>query len=171
MSVLRAHTTLIYRAAMRDPRSISMWMDTVDGDLTTRPPLGGDIDVDVAIVGAGYTGLWTAYYLKKADPSLRIAIIEKEFAGFGASGRNGGWCSALFAASHDKIAKASGRDAAVSMQRAMFDTVDEVGRVIEAEGIDAQFEKAGTVVFATSPGQLKRVRGEVEGERSWRQSR
>jgi glycine/D-amino acid oxidase-like deaminating enzyme len=156
-----------YRAAMRDPRSISMWMDTVEGDLTPRPPLGGDIDVDVAIVGAGYTGLWTGYYLKRADPSLRIAILEKEFAGFGASGRNGGWCSALFAASHDKIAKASGRDAVVTMQRAMFDTVDEVGRVIETEGIDAQFEKAGTIIFATSPGQLDRVRGEVEGERSW----
>jgi len=152
---------------MHDPRSISMWMDTVDGDLTPRPPLDGDIDVDVAIVGAGYTGLWTAYYLKKADPFLRIAILEKEFAGFGASGRNGGWCSALFAASHEKIARASGRDAAVAMQRAMFDTVNEVGRVIEAEGIDAQFEKAGTVIFATSPGQLERVRGEVEEERTW----
>src|SRR5680860_239747 len=85
----------LYRAAMRDPRSISMWMDTVDGDLSPRPPLGGDIDVDVAIVGAGYTGLWTAYYLKRADPSLRIAILEKEFAGFGASGRNGGWLSLI----------------------------------------------------------------------------
>jgi glycine/D-amino acid oxidase-like deaminating enzyme len=152
---------------MQDPRSISMWMDTVGGDLTPRPPLGGDIDVDVAIVGAGYTGLWTAYYLKKADPSLRIAILEKEFAGFGASGRNGGWCSALFAASHEKIAKSSGREGVIAMQRAMFETVDEVGRVIEDEGIDAQFEKAGTIIFATSPGQLERVRGEVEGERSW----
>jgi glycine/D-amino acid oxidase-like deaminating enzyme len=152
---------------MRDPRSISMWMDTVDGDLTTRPPLGGDIDVDVAIVGAGYTGLWAAYYLKRADPSLRIAILEKEFAGFGASGRNGGWCSALFAASHAKIAKSSGRAGVIAMQRAMNDTVDEVGRVIDAERIDAQFEKAGTLTFATSPGQLGRVQAEVEEARSW----
>ncbi|HZK50811.1 MAG TPA: FAD-dependent oxidoreductase, partial [Actinomycetota bacterium] len=152
---------------MQDPRSISMWMDTVNGDLSPRPPLGGDIDVDVAIVGAGYTGLWTAYYLKRADPSLRIAILEKEFAGFGASGRNGGWCSALFAASHQKIAKSSGREGVIAMTQAMYDTVDEVGRVIVAEGIDAQFEKAGTLIFATSPGQLGRVRGEVEEDRSW----
>ncbi|CAN5486180.1 FAD-dependent oxidoreductase [soil metagenome] len=152
---------------MKDPRSISLWMDTADADLRPRPPLGGDIDVDVAIVGAGYTGLWTAYYLKRADPSLRIAILEKEFAGFGASGRNGGWCSALFAASYDKIAKSSGREGVNAMQRAMFDTVDEVRRVIEAEAIDAQFEKAGTLTFATSPGQLGRVRAEVDEARSW----
>ncbi|MGH2698445.1 MAG: NAD(P)/FAD-dependent oxidoreductase [Actinomycetota bacterium] len=152
---------------MRDPRTISMWMDTLGGDVEYRPPLDGDIDVDVAIVGAGYTGLWTAYYLKKADPSLRVAIVEQEFAGFGASGRNGGWCSALFAASHRKIAKSSTRAGAIALQRAMFDTVDEVGRVIEAEGIDAQFEKAGTLVFATTPGQLGRVREEIEEQRSW----
>ena len=62
----------------------------------------GDIDADVCIVGAGYTGLWTAYYLKKADPSLRIVIVEKEFAGFGASGRNGGWLSGGFGWSREK---------------------------------------------------------------------
>ena len=152
---------------MQDPRSISMWMDTVEGDLSLRPPLDGDIDVDVAIVGAGYTGLWTAYYLKQVDPSLRIAILEQQFAGFGASGRNGGWCSALFAASHDKIAKTSSREGVVAMQRAMFATVDEVERVIEVEGIDAQFEKAGTLIFATAPGQVERVRGEVKEARSW----
>jgi len=157
----------LYRADMADPRSISMWMDTVDDDLAPRPPLGGDVDADVAIVGAGYTGLWTAYYLKRADPTLRVAIVEKEFAGFGASGRNGGWCSALFAAPHGKVAKRSGRAAAIALQRAMFESVDEVGRVIETEGIDAHFEKAGTLTFATSTTQLARVRAEVEEQRAW----
>jgi glycine/D-amino acid oxidase-like deaminating enzyme len=152
---------------MKDPHGISMWMDTLGEEVDLRPPLDGDIDVDVAIVGAGYTGLWTAYYLKKADPSLRMAILEQEFAGFGASGRNGGWCSALFAASHHKVAKSSNRAGVIALQRALFETVDEVGRVVEAEGIDAQFEKAGTLIFATSPGQLERVRGEVDEERSW----
>ena len=93
--------------------------------------------MDVAIVGAGYTGLWTAYYLKKAAPSLRIAVIEREFAGFGASGRNGGWLSGGFSWSREKYLKTSTRQRVVDMQRAMAGTVDEVVRVAEEEGIDA----------------------------------
>src|SRR3712207_5889128 len=142
----------------KDYRSYSLWLDSVDESLEPRPSLNGDLDVDVAIVGAGYTGLWTAYYLAKADPTMRIAIIEKEIAGFGASGRNGGWCSALFAAKRKKIAKKSGRAAAVAMQRAMFETIDEVGRVTHEEKIDAHFRKGGTLVAATTPAQLPRVR-------------
>ena len=151
----------------RDYRSYSLWLDSVPETLEPRPPLASDTDVDIAIVGAGYTGLWTAYYLAKADPALRIAVIEKETAGFGASGRNGGWCSALFAATRKKIAKQSGRDAAVAMQRAMFECVDEVGRAAHAEGIDAHFVKGGTIVAATTPAQLARVKESVEEERAW----
>ena len=62
-------------------------------------PLGGDITVDVAIIGAGYTGLATAYHLKLADPSLNVAVLEGETVGFGASGRNAGFIMTLFGAS------------------------------------------------------------------------
>ena len=148
-------------------RSLSLWMDNCGDDLTPRPPLRGHLDVDVAIVGAGYTGLWTALYLARAEPSLRIALLEREIAGFGASGRNGGWCSALFAAPHKKIARRYGRDAAIGMQREMFATVDEVGRVAEAEGIDAHFHKGGTLTLVTSPTQRQRVLSELEDERRW----
>ena len=151
----------------QDYRAISLWFDQVPGGLHPRPALDTDADVDIAVVGAGYTGLWTAYYLARSDPSLRIAIIEKEIAGFGASGRNGGWCSALFAAKRKKIAKRSGKAAAVAMQRAMFETVDEVGRVAKEESIDAHYEKGGTVVAATTPAQLARVRASVDEELSW----
>jgi glycine/D-amino acid oxidase-like deaminating enzyme len=81
---------------MKDYRAYSFWLDTCDDDLTPRPPLDGSVDVDVAILGAGFTGLWTAYELLSRDPSLKVAIVEKEIAGFGASGRNGGWCFAGF---------------------------------------------------------------------------
>lgn len=144
-----------------------MWLDLVDDDLTPRPALGGDRHVDVAIVGAGYTGLWTAYYLLKADPSLRVALVEREVAGFGASGRNGGWCSALFAAPASKIAKRYGRDAAIAMQRAMFDTVDEVGRVGQEENLECDFHKGGTLTVATSPTHVARIKEEIEHERRW----
>jgi glycine/D-amino acid oxidase-like deaminating enzyme len=125
------------------------------------------VQVDVAIVGAGYTGLWTAYYLKKADPSLRIAIVEQEIAGFGASGRNGGWCSASFAARWEKIARRSGRDAAVRMQEEMFATVDEVGRACEAEEIDCNFRKGGALTLASIPAHAARLHASVEKARDW----
>lgn len=152
---------------MTDYRSVSLWLDTVPGDLAPRPALAHDADVDVAIVGAGYTGLWTAYYLKQADASIRVAIVEKEIAGFGASGRNGGWCSALFAASKAKIARRHGRDAAVALQQEMFATVDEVGHVAEHEAIDCHFRKGGTLTLVTAPAQLERVKRHVADERSW----
>jgi glycine/D-amino acid oxidase-like deaminating enzyme len=129
-------------------RALSYWQDSLPSPIDRRPALPGDLEVDVVIVGAGYTGLWTAYYLASADPHLRVAVLEREVAGFGASGRNGGWCSALFPASTAKLARMAGRDAAVAMQRAMRATVDEVGRVVRAEGIDCHWSKGGTVVVA-----------------------
>ena len=137
---------------------MNLWLETCGDDLTPRPPLDGDLDVDVAIVGAGYTGLWTAYYLALADPSLRIAVLEREIAGFGASGRNGGWCSALFAASRASVVRAAGAAAADDLDAAMAETVDEVGRVAAAEGIDCGFHKGGTLTVATNPAHVERIR-------------
>jgi glycine/D-amino acid oxidase-like deaminating enzyme len=148
-------------------RSLSFWFDTVPGTLTPGESLASDNDADVAIVGAGFTGLWTAYYLAQRDPGLRIVVCEREIAGFGASGRNGGWCSALFPASLGKLARMAGHDAAVAMQRAMHDTVDEVGRVAAAEGIDCHWAKGGTVMLARSPAQLERARAEVDEAREF----
>ena len=154
---------------MTDLRHLSLWWDTLPDDL--RAPLGaplpGDIAVDVAIVGGGYTGLWTAYYLATADPSLRIAVLEAEEAGFGASGRNGGWASALFPASLGALARASDRASAIRMKREMFHTVDEIGRVAAAEGWDIQWRKGGTVVAARTPLQLTSAREEIADLRSW----
>jgi glycine/D-amino acid oxidase-like deaminating enzyme len=103
----------------RDYRSLSLWFDQLAEPLTPRAALSGDTEVDVAIVGAGFTGLWTAYYLHAADPTLRIAVLEKEIAGFGASGRNGGWCSALFPISAATLAAEAGRDAAIAQYAAV----------------------------------------------------
>lgn len=150
-----------------DYGSLSLWLDSLRDELVPRSPLPGSKSVDIAIVGAGYTGLWTAYYLLSAAPDMRIALVEKEIAGFGASGRNGGWCSALFAASRHKIAKRYGRAAAIAMQSAMFDTVDEVGKVCSVEGIDAHFHKGGTLTLATSTAQVERVRSAVEDDKAW----
>lgn len=148
-------------------RAISLWLDTVPGSLDPRPALDTDLDVDVAIMGAGYTGLWTAYYLARADPSLRIAVLEKYVAGYGASGRNGGWCSALFAASRAKLARESGRDAAIAMHLAMIATVDEVGAVAAAEGMDIEFAKGGTLTLARTQAQAARLHQALAADREW----
>ena len=144
---------------------LSLWHETADDDWSPRPPLPGDREVDVAVVGAGFTGLWSAYYLLRADPTLRVALVESEVAGFGASGRNGGWCSALFPTGESKLAKASSPDAARRMRLAMQATVDEVGQVAADEGVDAHFRKGGTIVAARTPAQLRRAAEEVDAAR------
>jgi glycine/D-amino acid oxidase-like deaminating enzyme len=148
-------------------RQLSYWHDSVPGSLEPGPSLPGDAEVDVAIAGAGLTGLWTAYYLNKINPQLTIAICEREIAGFGASGRNGGWCSALFPASLGKLERMAGREQAVAMYRAMQKTVDQVGSVTITENIDCHWAKGGTVSFARSPSQLERARQEVAEARMY----
>ena len=93
------------------------------------------------IIGGGFTGLWTAYYLADRDPALRIAVLERDVCGFGASGRNGGWCEGELAGGVDAYAKRSSLPEALRLMRAMQATVDEVGRVATAEGIDCGFAK------------------------------
>ncbi len=118
-------------------------------------------------MGGGLTGLWAAHYLEQADPSLRIAVLEAETVGHGASGRNGGWCSALFPASLDSLAARSGRDAALAQHAAMRASVAEVADVAAGLGIDAHVARGGTVALVRSPAQLIRARAEVAHARSW----
>ncbi|GAA6525275.1 FAD-dependent oxidoreductase [Intrasporangium sp. DVR] len=150
-----------------DYRGLSLWHDTVGEELTPRPALAGDLDADVAIIGAGYTGLWTAYHLALADPGTRIVVIDKEIAGYGASGRNGGWCSALFPTSLRRMALDRGRAGAVRMQHLLNATVPEVGRVAAAEGIDCHFDQGGSLSAARNPAQLERIRAHVADYQAW----
>jgi glycine/D-amino acid oxidase-like deaminating enzyme len=155
--------------ALTSYRSLSLWHDSVGDDWVPREPLPGDVRADVAVVGAGFTGLWTAYYLLREDPTLRVVVLEKETAGFGASGRNGGWASALFPASLGKVAALprSSREDALALHAAMRASVDEVGRAAAAEGIDAHFHKGGTISLARSRAQLRSARAHVEHARGW----
>ena len=143
---------------------VSGWFD---GLPESRPPLPGDRDADVCIVGAGYTGLWTAYYLKRADPGLRIVVLEARFAGFGASGRNGGWLSGLVPGDRHAMAEQYGRDAVVAWQRALNEAVDEVIAVADREGIDAGIVKGGTLEIARNSAQAARLASSIAEERAW----
>ncbi|MET9427437.1 FAD-dependent oxidoreductase [Streptomyces sp. NPDC003036] len=142
-------------------------MDTVNGGISfwyaqegtpaPREPLPGDTTADVCIVGGGYTGLWTAYYLKKAVPFLNITVLEAKFCGYGASGRNGGWLYNGIAG-RARYAKRHGHEAAVRLQRAMNDTVAEVVKVAGEEGIDADIHQGGVLEVAHTPAQLARLK-------------
>ncbi|MFM8266474.1 MAG: NAD(P)/FAD-dependent oxidoreductase [Ilumatobacteraceae bacterium] len=140
-----------------------MWHDSMsDAEWgSPRGALDRDLDVDVVIVGGGFTGLWTAYSLLTRDPHLRVVVLEAEEVGFGASGRNGGWCSALLPMSPTEVAGRHGRDQAMRLLRAMRDTVSEVGRVLHEEGITCDWAHGGTVTLARTQPQLDRLRAHV----------
>jgi glycine/D-amino acid oxidase-like deaminating enzyme len=142
--------------------SRSLWSDTVAFADIDRPKLTQNIEVDVAIIGAGFTGLWTAYYLKQLAPNLSIVVVDANHVGFGASGRNGGWCSALFPASFNKLAKLFGEAQAKRMHAAMVGNINEIARVIELENIDCEWAHGGTVIAARSQIQLQRAKDEVK---------
>ena len=142
---------------MKNYPTYSYWLETCGDDLAPRPRLDGSADVDVAVLGAGFTGLWTAYYLLERDPSLKIGILEREVAGFGASGRNGGWCYPGFPVSLGTIRDKYGAETARTVAHAMHETVDEIHRVLEREGIDAQWQEGGVLRFARGKHQLPSV--------------
>jgi glycine/D-amino acid oxidase-like deaminating enzyme len=146
-------------------RGRSLWLEGVPESLAPRPALASDLDCDVAIVGAGFTGLWTAYYLKRLDASLRIVVVDREIAGYGASGRNGGWVSPGIAG----LARAYGyAREAEPVARALHETeatVDEIGRVVGDEEIDCGYLKAGALTIATTEPQ--RVRLESDSARTY----
>lgn len=143
----------------------ALWLDRL-GPIVRRPALDGDIDADVAIVGGGFSGLWTAYYLSRLDPTLRVVVLEKHFCGFGASGRNGGWAVGELAGSRARYAARSSPDAADRLAHAVQDSVDEIGRVAATEDIDCGYVKGGWIRLARTAPQAQRQRDEVAHERS-----
>ncbi len=132
----------------------SFWLETCGDDLTPRPPLDGSIDADVAIIGAGYTGLWTALYLLRREPSLRVVVLEQAYAGFGASGRNGSWVVPELNVSIPELARRFGTAAARATVMATIEAVDEVGRAAGEEHIAVEWHKGGRIAVARGPNQL-----------------
>ncbi|MEV0946863.1 FAD-binding oxidoreductase [Rhodococcus sp. NPDC049939] len=128
-----------------------------------RPALPCDTSADVAIVGAGFTGLWAAYYLLQADPSLKVVLLEREFAGFGASGRNGGWASSIFPVSLGRVEQLYSHPSALALQAAMNETVAEIGRVVSDENIECDYAREGFVSLARSQAQWARAQATVAG--------
>ncbi len=138
--------------------ALGFWWRDIGGPPAARPPLPGPMQADVAIVGAGFTGLWTAYYVKRAEPSLRVIVLEAEHAGFGASARNGGWLSGFFSGPARVYERRRPAGSYLALQRAMFDTVGEVAAVLDRHGIDAELIMGGVLTAALDRAQLTRLR-------------
>lgn len=122
---------------------------------------------DVAIVGAGYTGMWSAILLKELRPDLDIVVLDAVEPGFGASGRNGGWCSGLFPVEMPSLEAMHGRGAAVTMQRAAIKAVDDVGHYVESHGIACDWTKSGTLTVATNTAHVERLKAILSEQRAY----
>jgi glycine/D-amino acid oxidase-like deaminating enzyme len=145
-----------------DYRDVSFWLESSGDDLAPRPALDGSTQADVAILGGGYSGLWTAYYLLRAQPDLRVVILEREVCGFGASGRNGAWCAPGLNISLGRLERLHGFDAARATYAAVFDAVDEIERVARDEGLDIGWRRGGELIVSRGPHETPRLRAELD---------
>jgi glycine/D-amino acid oxidase-like deaminating enzyme len=136
------------------------WLETAPSAL--NEPLRGQTTADVAIVGGGYTGLWTAYELKCLDDSIDIAILEGDEVGHGASGRNGGFAMTLLDMSLAHLVRNHGAEAARVAHEAVADSVHEIGEVCVKENIDCDFVGSGMFVVSTNPAQDARVQADID---------
>jgi glycine/D-amino acid oxidase-like deaminating enzyme len=158
-------------SVLADPGRISHWFRQLypagGAPLVQRPALTESREADVCIVGAGYTGLWTAYELLRAEPSLEVVLLEAEVAGYGASGRNGGAVIAQFNGSREYWTKRGGRAGTMAMERAVRDSVVEVGAAVEREGIDCSYARNGVLMAARTPLEAERFKASVDEDREW----
>ena len=149
-----------------EPAPNSLWRDTAGPAVEVeRRPLPKH--ADVVIIGGGYTGLWTALHLLRQSPGTTVVVLERTQVGFGASGRNGGWASALFPTAPSKIAREAGRERAIAMQQAMYRAVDDLGTWAAEEGIDCDYVKGGIIMFSRNAGQVANLRDDVAEHRAW----
>ena len=138
-------------SAIESQTLASLWAEPSIAPSAGESPQGLPSDGDVVIIGGGFSGLWTADYLAKAAPSRAITIIEAEHIGFGASGRNGGWCMGWAEGIDALLHRAETRPIGLRWARAMHATLSEIEQVVVSEGIDCDFERGGTITAATNP--------------------
>jgi glycine/D-amino acid oxidase-like deaminating enzyme len=140
--------------------STILWQETLGARPPTSPAVG-DLRADVAVIGAGFTGLWAAYHLLREDPTLDLVVLDAHEPGFGASGRNGGFAMTLLDMSLHRLAANWGDAAAAHAHRAVARSVVAIDRTVREEGIDAELEATGLLRVATNEAQLGRLDREL----------
>lgn len=142
----------------------SLWASSaVD---VVEPALLAD-SYDVAIIGGGFSGLWSAHHLASLNPQLKIAIFEAEQCGFGASGRNGGWASSDYPVYRSTLEKRYGVETTARLFNSLINAIDEMGAFAAASAPEANYVKSGTVMFARNSAQEKRLRASEDATHTW----
>ncbi|MFI9724369.1 NAD(P)/FAD-dependent oxidoreductase [Streptomyces sp. NPDC052396] len=145
---------------MTSRKHVVYWHDTES--VVPSPPLREDTGCDVAIVGGGYTGLWTACFLKEAEPDLDICIVEAKHCGYGASGRADGFVTPTIGKDIQALVKEFGTERARAASQAVGRSILEIGRFLRRNGIDAEYEASDYLMVATDQAQLRRLREDRE---------
>ncbi|MEO9137998.1 MAG: FAD-dependent oxidoreductase [Jatrophihabitans sp.] len=146
--------------ALADVNERSFWLDRDDAP-TPAEPLSGQTRCDLAVVGAGYTGLWTALLAKEADPSREVLVLESATAGWAASGRNGGFCAASLTHGIDN-GMSRFPDEMPVLERLGRENLDGIEATVERFGIDCDFRRSGALDVATEAHQVEWLRDDVE---------
>ena len=132
--------------------------------MAARKSVNATNSFDITIIGGGFSGLWSAYHLKQLQPSLKIAIFEQNYVGFGASGRNGGWASAEYPTSNARIIKEHGIQTYNNLRKSLIESIDEIGQIAKSNNWQIEFAKGGALVFATNKAQLSRISSNLDDE-------
>jgi glycine/D-amino acid oxidase-like deaminating enzyme len=140
----------------------SLWQGKQN--ITYRKPISKNDSFDVVVIGAGFSGLWSAFHLKQFQPNLKIAVLEKEYVGFGASGRNGGWASAEYPTSSNRLIKENGLKSYKNLRTAITKSIDEIGEIAKSNNWQIDYAKGGALVFARGNAQLSRISKEIDEE-------
>lgn len=140
----------------------SLWQGKQN--INYRKPISKNDSFDVVVIGAGFSGLWSAFHLKQFQPNLKIAILEKEYVGFGASGRNGGWASAEYPTSSNRLIKENGLESYKNLRTAITKSIDEIGEIAKSNNWQIDYAKGGALVFARGNAQLSRISKEIDEE-------
>jgi glycine/D-amino acid oxidase-like deaminating enzyme len=140
----------------------SLWQG--NQKITYRKSISSNDSFDVAIIGAGFSGLWSAYHLKQLQPELKIAIFEAEYVGFGASGRNGGWASAEYPTSGERVIKENGIESYRNLRAELISSIDEIGQIAKNHNWQIDYAKGGAIVFAKNSAQLARISSDIDEE-------
>ncbi len=146
---------------LADAQPDNWWLDDDPLEPTSHPALVGERSADLCVVGGGYTGLWTALLAKERDPGRTVMVLEQAETGAGASGRNGGFCSASLTHGFTNGLRRFPKEIA-TLERMGRENLDAIEATIARYGIDCDFERTGELLVAVKPWQLEHLADEAE---------
>ncbi|WP_309128229.1 FAD-dependent oxidoreductase [Microbacterium sp.] len=142
--------------ALHDTRHSVFWLDELER--TAHPALNGEVRADLAVVGGGYAGLWTAIRAKERDPQRSIVLLEANRVGWAASGRNGGFCEASLTHGRENGMNRWPREM-VQLERLGLENLDGIQHTIERYGMDVEWERTGQLAVAVEPHEVEWMQG------------